>query len=525
MKSVENLVRIIYFYFINVIRSYKFIAIIAVGVFLGILCVPAGTAGYEVIYLGGVRGIYNSAWLGCLGALLPSILLWLPGFYWLRSQISEDKRLKVGDIIASAPISNLSYILGKVLANFFVLVALTLIFLAALAGMQFVRQEDTQFILLQFIQPFLFISIPYLFMSASLSVLFDVLPGIKGSLGNIIFFCIWIVLIGTSALAGKSKFDLFGIGTVLTEMMKGAKESYPEIRSDAGSLGFNTTNGVTPTFIWIGMTWKADFLASRLLWRGAALLFTYLSSLLFDRFIKMPVPPQPAIATNDRTVSLSGLDTENLLSPVMIRNFHIIKAAKGELNIMLSGCPVWWYLAALAGNILCLFTPFKPAGQWTPLTMLLPISIWAQMGCREKYYFTDELIQSSCSLHHKHIAEWLAGLGITLCISFGILLRLVMLAEWKHFAAWVTGAIFISTLSILLGCLGGSRRLFESVYITCFYLGPVCGTPFLDFWGMKTINTVLYLMLSCVLMIIITFYIWNKERQLFNIILKRRHHS
>lgn len=187
---------------------------------------PTGTAGYEVIYLGGVRGIYNSAWLGGVGSLLPAILLWLPGFYLLRSQISEDKRLKMGNIIAATPISRLGYIMGKTLANFLVLATLVLIFLTALIGMQLVRHENMQISLLQFVQPFLFLTVPYLFVLAALTVLFDVFPGIKGVFGNVVIFGVWITLLSTSTLVQDSKFDLLGIGTILKKWFRTHKHFF-----------------------------------------------------------------------------------------------------------------------------------------------------------------------------------------------------------------------------------------------------------------------------------------------------------
>lgn len=517
-----------YFYFIKFnllkqIRSYKFLLIISVSVFWGILCVPAGTAGYEVIYLGGVRGIYNSAWLGGIGALLPAILLWLPGFYLLRSQISEDKHLKLGNIIAATPISRLGYIMGKALANFIVLATLVLMFLTALIGMQLVRHENMQISLLQFVQPFLFLTVPYLFVLAALTVLFDVFPGIKGVFGNIVIFGVWITLLSASALVQDSKFDVLGIGTILTKMVQGAQAFFPEIHSDVGSLGFNMTNGISPTFTWGGMTWSAEFLASRLAWIGVALLIIFLSALLFNRFIETESAPQRNISKHHKEkLSLSEIEMSTTLSPVTIEKISLFRVAKGELKIMLSDCSVWWRLITLACIILSLSMPFGSAYNYISLIMLLPITIWSQMGCREKYYFTTELVKSSCPLFYKRGAEWLAGLGLTVLISSGVLSRFALLGEWEHLAAWSIGILFVPTLALLFGYLGGNRKLFEAVYIAWFYFGPINGVPFLDFWGMSHSNIGFYAILTCILMAFAYFLIWNNEAHVLNFISKRR---
>lgn len=517
-----------YFYFIKfnlikLIRSYKFLLIISVSVFLGILCVPAGTAGYEVIYLGGVRGIYNSSWLGGVGALLPTILLWLPGFYLLRSQISEDKHLKMGSIIAATTISRLGYIMGKALANFIVLATLVLIFLTALIGMQLVRHENMHISLLQFIQPFLFLTVPYLFVLAALTVLFDVLPGIKGVFGNIVIFGVWVILLSASAREQDSNFDLLGIETVFTKMVQDAQAFFPDIHSDVGSLGFNLTKGISPTFIWGGMTWSAEFLASRLAWIGVAFLIIFLSALLFNRFVETESTPQRGTSKHHKEkLSPSGMEMSTTLSPVTTEKIYLFRVAKGELKIMLSDCSVWWRLTTLTCIILSLIIPFGSAFNYISLIMLLPIAIWSQMGCREKYYFTSELVKSSCSLFYKRSAEWLAGLWLTVLISAGVLVRLALLDEWEHLAAWSIGILFIPTLAMLLGYLSGNRKLFEGVYIAWFYFGPLNGLPFLDFLGMSHSNIGFYAILTCVLIALAYFLILNNETHVLNFISKRR---
>lgn len=505
---------VVKFNLLKQIRSYEFLLITSVSVFLGILCVPAGTAGYEVIYLGGVRGIYNSAWLGGVGALLPAILLWLPGFYLLRSQISEDKRLNIGSMIASTPISKFGYIMGKTLASFAVLVMLVFLFLIALIGMQLVRQEAMQIRLVPYVQPFLFLTAPYLFVLAAFTVLFDVLRGVKGTIGNIVIFGIWVTLLSSSILVQDHHFDLLGIGTTLTNMVQGAQEVFPEICSGAGSLGLNITNGISPTFAWGGMTWSAVFLLSRLTWIGVALLIVIVSAFLFDRFAETVTIPQRDIHKTCKVkLSHSGIEVRTIVSPVAKETLNLFRLAKGELNIMVSGCPVWWYLTALACIVLSLVIPFGDAAPWISLIMLLPIAIWSQMGCRETYFFTTEFVESSCPLLYKLGAEWFAGIGIAAALSFGILIRFAWFGAWNHFAAWMVGILFIPTLALTLGRLGGSRKLFEAIYIALFYFGPINGVPLLDFWGIRHTNIGLFAILTCALMALGAYRIQASKRR------------
>jgi hypothetical protein len=271
------------------------------------------------------------------------------------------------------------------------------------------------------------------------------------------------------------------------------------------------------------MTWSAEFLASRIVWVGVALLIIFLSSLLFNRFMETENGPQRDISKHHKgRLSLSGIEMSTTLSPVTTERISLFRVAKGELKIMLSDCSVWWRLATLACIILSLMIPFGSAYNYVSLIMLLPIVIWSQMGCREKYYFTTELVKSSCPLFYKRGAEWLAGLGLTVLISSGVLVRFTLRGEWEHLAAWSIGILFIPTLALLFGCLGGNRKLFEAVYIAWFYFGPINGVPFLDFLGMSHNNIGFYAILTCVLMAFAYFLIWNNENHILNFISKRR---
>ena len=51
-------------------RRRSFALILLISVFLGWLCVPAANDSYEIFYMDGVRGIYNSAWLGAIASML-----------------------------------------------------------------------------------------------------------------------------------------------------------------------------------------------------------------------------------------------------------------------------------------------------------------------------------------------------------------------------------------------------------------------------------------------------------------------
>ena len=475
------------------IRSTNYLFMIAISIFLGFLCVPGAGDNYQIFYLGGVRGIYNSHWLGAIASILPVILLWLPGFYLLRSQISEDRRLKIGQTIASAPISKLNYIGGKFLCNFAVLISSCLLFILAVMGMQFFRHESMSLSLSAYLVPALFITAPYLLVLAALTVLFDVIPRLKGTLGNIVIFIIWITLASISAAAPDNSFDLFGIGSVLNQMQNGARAFYPNL-PEAASFGYYPADHSIPTFEWNGIVWEQSFLVSRLMWCGIAIALVLAAAVIFDRFRTPKNNPVKKEHTKNRITPVRVRSL--VLSPVRkSRHANFAALLKGELSSMLSGHSPWWYLTTLTAVILSYFVVVGEGMKWISLIMLLPIGLWSQMGCREKICNTTQLIVSSCPRITKWLACWTSGVISSLLMSAGLLTRFAMDGLWQNMAAWITGALFITTLALLCGSLSGSRKLFEGLYIALMYFGPINNIGKFDFLGIQTSHTALYLTL------------------------------
>lgn len=498
---MSHLITIIKSNLIKQTRNYKFFMIMGISIFLGFLCVPGPSAGYEIFYLGGVRGIYNSSWLGVLGAVLPVILLWLPGFYLLRSQITEDKQLNIGQMIAAAPISKTRYIYGKLITNFSVLMTLQLIFMAALIMMQLIQRESTSILMMQYIQPLLFVTVPYLFVLASLTILFDVVPFLKGVFGNIVIFILWIALASISVANPNNKYDLFGMGALLNSMMEGAREIFPNLPM-AASFGYYPVTADTPVFVWDGITWNYNFLIARLVWIVVALVITQVSVLIFNRFKESSGNKKAkGIKNNTQDITTKHqFEAPPVLSPVRkSKGINFPLMVWGELKIMLSGHSILWYLSALT---IMAFTPFVTSGEalkWISLTLLLPISIWSQMGNWEKTCQTSELIASSCSAPAKWFAGWICGIIVGMLISSGMFARIVMLSEWSSLVPWLAGVVFIPTLALVLGGMVGNRRLFEAIFIVLMYFGPINNMWKFDFMGLSSNNASSYITVTIIL--------------------------
>ncbi|WP_055108690.1 ABC transporter permease [Paenibacillus ihumii] len=489
-------------------RSYSFLIVVLLTLFLGYACVPSPSSGYQVFYIGGVRGIYNSAWLGGMVTMMSTLLIWLFAFFMLRSQISEDQRLKVGQIIAATPVTNFRYIIGKAISNYVVLLVIELILFLAFMGMQLIRGEDYYIRFADYWQPFVFIVMPSLFVLAALTVLFDVVPGLKGVVGNMIFFAIWVFFSIVSIATPNSSLDVFGLDIIRSDMVQEAMKEYSFLSTseEGGSFGYYPVEGNSPTFVWQGVDWNSSLLIDRLIWVGVALLIILISSLVFNRFRMKDNSKRsyvPVIYEPKKGIAVKSAKSHDFtLSPVKKeKGVRIARIIRAEMYIMLKDCSIWWYLLVLGSMAASLLIPLEKVLSWLPVLALWPIAIWSQMGTREKYYFTRDLLLSSCPPLKRFLAVWIAGILITLLVFSGALVHFALDGQWTLLTAWLVSVLFIPTLAMALGTLSGSRKMFEVVYILWWYMGAVNDLPYLNFLGGETNHSLLYGILAGILLI------------------------
>ena len=57
---------------------------------------------------------------------------------------------------------------------------------------QFFRAEDTHYQLGPLLAPFLWVGIPAMAITAAVAVLFETLPVLRGGVGNVIYFFVWV---------------------------------------------------------------------------------------------------------------------------------------------------------------------------------------------------------------------------------------------------------------------------------------------------------------------------------------------
>ena len=139
-----------------------------------------------------------------------SAFLSLIGFYVVKNSIQRDEQTRVGRVLATTPMTKRFYTFAKSISNFAVLASMVLVMGVATLLMQLLRGEDPHLHLWQLLAPLILFALPAMAFVAALAVLFETLPVLRGGVGNIIFFFLWIFL-----LVGG------GIGTLSTEQPEG----------------------------------------------------------------------------------------------------------------------------------------------------------------------------------------------------------------------------------------------------------------------------------------------------------------
>jgi hypothetical protein len=210
MNNTSNSARILYHLaradFLERGRRYSFLLTMGISIYLGY----AAASGQLIMRANDSRGVFNSAWIGGLMAMISATFLSLAGFYVVKNTIERDRLTRVGEILASTPMSKMLYVMGKAISNFVVLAAMAGILAIAGIIMQFWHAEDPHVALWKLLAPFLLIALPAMAVVASVAVLFETIPGLRGGFGNVLYFFVWSLALALPvSLAEKNRGDLF----------------------------------------------------------------------------------------------------------------------------------------------------------------------------------------------------------------------------------------------------------------------------------------------------------------------------
>jgi len=473
-------------------RRYSFLLTLAAVICVGVLV----NDGMLSLYLGpNYRGEFNSAWIGTMTVVVTNFFLALFGFYLVSNCIERDTRTGVGQIIATTPVSRTTYLVGKWISNLMVLSVLVLILAAAAAIMVLLKQEAA-LDLGALLMPFLAVALPRMALIAALAVTFETVPWLRGAVGNVVYFFLWLFLV-LSSFEWKIELpflkDPIGVNVFRASFYAGAGAAFPN--ETIGNMQFGINPNVHSVqfkvFNWPGLAWTPGIVGGQWLWAVLGLGLVLLSALWFARFdpareglihVRRKAEEGKSAGPRRRVPHIA-LPT---LSPLVSRLAQVnpfLGVLFAELRMLLNGRRWWWWLVVAGLNIAILITPLSITKLYLlPIACLWQMPVLSEMGNRERKNNTSQMVFSSARPVLRQLpAAWLAGVLATALLVVAGAIVFVSNGDLPALAGWVGAVIFVPTLALALGVFSSGSRVFEVIYVVWWYLGPMQKTPGMDF--------------------------------------------
>jgi hypothetical protein len=206
------------------------------------------------------------------------------------------------------------------------------------------------------------------------------------------------------------------------------------------------------------------------------------------------------------------------LTPVAAsqNRFAFARVLNSELKLLIKGQRWWWYAVVGGLFIASIANSVKDVRALIlPLAWVWPILIWSGMGNREIINNTQQMVFSSVvPLMRQLPATWLAGFIVTVVMGSGAALKLIGTGDGVGLLAWFSAALFIPSFALALGVWSNSHKLFEVLYISIWYLGPLNKVYELDYIGANSNGNIGFFIPLSIALIVVAFI--GRARQLQN---------
>jgi hypothetical protein len=457
-------------------RSAKFWVIQALLCIASWWSFPTMDKDYVVLAINGhMRGEYSSAWIGMVVAML-SVWLTLIGFYLVRGTLVRDFETRVWQLLVATPLTRSAYLLAKWCSNMAVLSLVLAGALAVGAVAQMVRGENLQFDLVELVKPALYLAIPSLALTSLLALVFDMVPWLRRTAGNVLFFILWIASLAATVPAMKSAMAGEGAGPWLGDprgmvVFQHAivRQVAPQLKEEPLRNGFCMVCVVKTErrakFAWPG--WQPDFptLAGRLLWLLLAIGGVLLCAPWLDRAAASCEKTRAASASGSGR-TLRFLDT--LMAPLQSTQLGTLIAA--ELQLSLRQRPGWWWLAVLSAAGTGMLAPLPVAAFAIVAGWALLLDRYSQAPLYERSTRTGSLIFTASGAGKRVLqARWTVLFALGVLVNLPAVLRFAITQPMIALAIVIVAAS-LPAWSLAVGALTGNSRAFELLACVFGYL-------------------------------------------------------
>ncbi|GAB3097080.1 ABC transporter permease [Lysobacter terrae] len=481
-------------------RTPRFwIVMFALGAFMW-WCLPPAQADYLTVSIGdNLRGRYSSGWVGMSMALIYSPLLSLAGFYLVRGTVTRDLETRTWQLLVATTMSRRAYLVAKWLSHLTVFVGMLLVGLIVALALQLMRGEDMHVDLVELVKPIIVVTLPALAVTAALAVWFDLVPWLRRSAGNVLFFVLFIFLVsmGVSqadrSANAKPPFpgDFQGLVAVENDIAhhwpaaraaleaqaarqraKGnvkpdAKGSASDAAKDDSlglSVGTQTLDGKRPLLVdWPKWNVSGGILIARAFWLGLAIVVLLAATPLLDRFA---ANASTSAAARTRGASLHWL--EWLLAPLQRGTHGTLLAA--ELRLALRSRRWWWWLGMAIAFVAQLAAPTEGLVAAILAGWLLSLDVFSRLVLREYETRTAALVFTAPGMRTKLLTTRVVmAAGLACAVTVPALLRLTLQHPDAALCTLIAG-VSIALWALALGALFRNPRPFELSLLVASYI-------------------------------------------------------
>jgi hypothetical protein len=466
-------------------RSPRFWVLLALTMIGTWKCFPAPEAHYLVVNIGhGQRGAYSSAWVGMVLAMVYSSLLSLGGFYVVRGTLVRDIETRVWQLLVATPMTRGGYLLAKWASHMAMFAVIIAAGLCVGLVAQFVRAEDRSIHLLELVKPILLLNLPGLALTAMLAIWFDLLPWLRRTAGNVVFFILWITLTSVSVAQLESpkpdssaitgwRSDPNGMVMVARDVHRVREAQTGKPQGFGFSIGHTGIKQAPVIFEWKTWNVRALDVLGRSFWLIGALFGVLLAAPVLDW-----AAARGSTIGAARTHAGRRLRWLDRLLTLFARNPTGLLAA-AELKLALRQRPIWWWMAVVLAFGLQAFGEGMGMQCGMLLAWILPLDILARGVLREVDHGTGGLVFVAPDILRRLLAaRFLTGFVLLLTLSLPGLVRLSVTSPFAVLALLGVCAS-IASWGLSLGALCRTSRPFELLLIVAVY-AALNGVPFFD---------------------------------------------
>jgi len=464
-------------------RATRFWVVLALVCIVTWWCFPPSDAGYITVGLGeNARGRYSSAWVGMVLGLMYSTMLSLLGFYLVRGTLVRDFDTRVWQLLVATPMTRSGYLLAKWASHLAVFTLIMLLGLLVGLSAQWFRAEDRSLDLVELVKPVLIIGLPSLALTAFFAVLFDLLPWLRRTGGNVLFFFVWIFLFAaTSSLIDPEKTswarstwlsDPNGIALAIRDLQAQLAVTAPGADVHGMNIGMSILGSKTTVFEWAQWSPRPMDIVGRGLW-------LLLSMLL----VALLAPAVDWAAARTRTAGAGthahpGRRLRWLDPPLRwLESSSTGVVFVAELKLVLRERRHWWWLALVVLGLIQAFGVHQAVGVTILLAWLISADVFARAILRERDTGTGALLFVAQGAASRLL---MARIGVALALAWisvaPALVRMAISEPLVALALAATAAC-VAFAGLALGVLFRNPRPFELLLVMLAYVAVQGGGP------------------------------------------------